>query len=308
MAMAGTWSQMHSQMVLQPYIDFIPSNTDHYAGISNSFQDPLDSASLLQKLSSYEHPTSNNEISTSHQFASLLQAATTATAAEAAQTGHERRAGSPDQSITSDHFGYEHDSTIRDPKHVGYEGFASKHRSRSPESEEDQLAREREIWGPEDEDDDVDPIPLSFGYQQTPRVTANARAIGVHSAAALFRRPSKESKKYTRKLYPLLSLLSVLICAVGPPMSKLFTSLELTPEQFLHLQAASKNYMLDDRYPERRDCVGNKGRGDTDMTKLKLFGCVKNFLEDEGWGERCFGENAPGSDLRKLKWPQMKNK
>lgn len=91
-------------------------------------------------------------------------------------------------------------------------------------------------------------------------------------------------------------------------MSKLFTSLELTPEQFLHLQAAAKVYMLDPNYPERRDCVGNRGTTDTDMVKLKLFGCVKSFLEDEGWGERCFGSNAEGGESRKLSWPQMKNK
>lgn len=44
------------------------------------------------------------------------------------------------------------------------------------------------------------------------------------------------------------------------------------------------------------------------MVKLKLFGCVKSFLEDEGWGDRCFGENSSGIVERKLKWPQMKNK
>jgi len=91
-------------------------------------------------------------------------------------------------------------------------------------------------------------------------------------------------------------------------MHKLFTSLELTPEQFLHLQAGAKSYMLDKDHPERSDCVGNKGRADTTMTKLKLFGCVEAFLQDEGWGDRCFGVNAPGAENRKLKWPQMKNK
>lgn len=91
-------------------------------------------------------------------------------------------------------------------------------------------------------------------------------------------------------------------------MSKLFTSLELTPEQFIHLQAAAKNYMLDDSYPERRECVGSRGRGDTDMVKLKLFECVKSFLEDEGWGEKCWGPDSDDAENRKLKWPQMKNK
>lgn len=91
-------------------------------------------------------------------------------------------------------------------------------------------------------------------------------------------------------------------------MSKIFTSLEVTPEQFLQLQAAAKAYMLDGNHPERSQSVGTRSRGDTDMIKLKLFECVRCFLEDEGWGERCFGENAAGAEVRKLRWPQMKNK
>lgn len=103
----------------------------------------------------------------------------------------------------------------------------------------------------------------------------DARATGVHSAAALFRRPSgNTAKKYTR-----------------PPMSKLFMSLQLSPENFLHLQAQAKTYMLDPAHPERQNCVGNRGKGDTDMVKLRLFNCVRDFLSD-GVGERFFGENV----------------
>ncbi|OCL13506.1 hypothetical protein AOQ84DRAFT_105993 [Glonium stellatum] len=103
----------------------------------------------------------------------------------------------------------------------------------------------------------------------------DARAAGVHSAAALFRRPSgNTAKKYTR-----------------PPMSKLFMSLQLSPENFLHLQAQAKTYMLDPEHPERQNCVGNRGKGDTDMVKLRLFNCVRDFLSD-GVGERFFGENV----------------
>ncbi|KAI9654846.1 MAG: hypothetical protein M1829_000742 [Trizodia sp. TS-e1964] len=122
---------------------------------------------------------------------------------------------------------------------------------------------------------------------------AEARAAGVHSAIALFRRPSASSKKYTR-----------------PPMSKLFTSLELTPENFLHLQAAAKSYMLDSSYPERQECVGSRGRGDTDMVKLRLYNCVKEFLELEGFGERFFGGHivSEGYPKRKLVWPGQKAK
>ncbi len=122
---------------------------------------------------------------------------------------------------------------------------------------------------------------------------SDARAAGVHSAAALFRRPSASSKKYTR-----------------PPMSKLFTSLELSPENFLHLQAAAKSYMLNGAYPERQDCVGNRGKGDTDMVKLRLYNCVKEFLEVEGYGEKYFGKDVVNEGMgdRKFTWPAHKNK
>ncbi|KAI9874684.1 MAG: hypothetical protein M1830_009414 [Pleopsidium flavum] len=121
---------------------------------------------------------------------------------------------------------------------------------------------------------------------------SDARAAGVHSAAALFRRPSSTGKKYTR-----------------PPMSKLFTSLELPPENFLHLQAAAKGYMLDAAHPERTDCVGQRGKGDTEMVKLRLWHCVKNFLEAGGFGEKFFGRQVPGDDgtTRTLVWPMQKN-
>ncbi|CAA9965722.1 hypothetical protein PTMSG1_09081 [Pyrenophora teres f. maculata] len=103
----------------------------------------------------------------------------------------------------------------------------------------------------------------------------DARAAGVHSAAALFRRSSeKTSRKYTR-----------------PPMSKLFISLQLSPESFLQLQSLAKSYMLDKSHPERQNCVGNRGKGDTDMVKLRLFNCVRDFLND-GVGEQFFGEHV----------------
>lgn len=117
---------------------------------------------------------------------------------------------------------------------------------------------------------------------------SDSRASGMHSAAALFRQPSS-NKKHTR-----------------PPMSKLFTSLELSPENFLQLQAAAKTYMLDDNHPERRDCVGQRGKGDSEMVKLRLWNCVRHFLEAEGHGERFFGENAinEGVGRRTYIWPR----
>ncbi|KAI4125517.1 MAG: hypothetical protein LQ347_005358 [Umbilicaria vellea] len=122
---------------------------------------------------------------------------------------------------------------------------------------------------------------------------SDARAAGVHSAAALFRRPSASSKKYTR-----------------PPMAKMFASLELSPEDFLHLQAAAKGYMLDRSHPERRDCVGQRGKGDSELVKLRLWNCVKAFLDIEGHGEKYFSADVPGDEemQRTMIWPRDKNK
>lgn len=138
----------------------------------------------------------------------------------------------------------------------------------------------------------------------------DTHAAGVHSAAALFRRSSERpSRKYTR-----------------PPMSKVFMSLQLSPENFLQLQASAKVYMLDSAYSERQHCVGNRGKGDTDMVKLRLFNCVRDFLSN-GVGEQFFGEHVekPGEkdtleaaralgeagtpDLnQRLTWPKDGNK
>ncbi|EKG13993.1 hypothetical protein MPH_08867 [Macrophomina phaseolina MS6] len=149
-------------------------------------------------------------------------------------------------------------------------------------------------------------------HQQSPSVPhqgtfgiSDARSVVVHSAAAaaLFRQPSTSSaaKKHTR-----------------PPMSKLFASLQLTPENFLRLQAAAKAYMLDEAHPERQSCVGSRGKGDTDMVKLRLFNCCRDFLND-GIGDRYFGPDVPAptenevlegetTPGRKWVWPRDGNK
>ena len=114
----------------------------------------------------------------------------------------------------------------------------------------------------------------------------------LRSASALFRRTTNSSKKYTR-----------------PPMSKLFTSLELSPQGFLQLQAAAKAYMLDESYPDRKGTVGQRGKGDSELVKLRLWTCAKDFLESEGNGKRFFGRSVPGDDEfpRTMFWPTHKN-
>lgn len=126
---------------------------------------------------------------------------------------------------------------------------------------------------------DIHPVPAQS--------LSDARSVGLHSAAALFRQPSS-NKKHTR-----------------PPMSKMFTSLEMSPENFLQLQSSAKNYMLDENYPERQDCVGQRGKGDSELVKLRLWNCVRHFLEAEGNGERYFGEHVVNTEgARTHVWPR----
>ncbi|RKF64749.1 hypothetical protein OnM2_016071 [Erysiphe neolycopersici] len=166
------------------------------------------------------------------------------------------------------------------------------------EEDVDGLARELDIWGPPDEDEER--IFNSTADQQdsgpstpalSPGLVSDARLAGIHAAAALFRRPSAASKKYTRA-----------------PISKIFISLDITAEMFLKLQGAAKVYMLDEKFPDRRKAIGAKSRSEKDLNKLKLYSVVKHFLEEEGWGEHCFGCQSEGADQRKFKWPDSKNK
>ncbi|EXJ57071.1 hypothetical protein A1O7_07415 [Cladophialophora yegresii CBS 114405] len=113
-----------------------------------------------------------------------------------------------------------------------------------------------------------------------------------NSAAVLFREPSSKSKKHTR-----------------PPLGKVFSSLELAPENFLRLQTAAKAFMLDEAHPERRDVVGHKkNSGGADLAKLNLWNCVDEFLSVHGYGEKYFtpgaGSNIPNAPPRTLFWPQ----
>ena len=66
--------------------------------------------------------------------------------------------------------------------------------------------------------------------------------------------------------------------------------------------------MLDENHPERRDCVGQRGKSDSDMVKLKLWHCVQEFLDQKGNGERFFGADATKAvaeeGARTMSWPE----
>lgn len=215
-------NDMHSNGVLPVagfayYVDF----TYAEAGLLQSQQDlDLDDpAALLESLANFEHPpaSSNAPISNDH-FASLLQAAATAGGEEAARVDLGRTLRSTRQSRATEELVTRQNDTqeVRSSRRQndkpnppeGY-GFVlrgtKRKRALDEADEEEQLRREREIWGPE-EPEEEDPFDQEPQYGHTPIATSEARAAGVHSAAALFRRPSSASKKYTSMYSVILSL------------------------------------------------------------------------------------------------------
>ena len=224
------------------------------------------------------------------QFAGLVEAATAAadqeiqwsnnvgSVASDGQQHYDQYGGTvpPEGAYTSIHIG-EYDNSSLNPRGAVYPSDASRPSTRK---------RKRVA-----ESDSPSQGQLNDSNLPTlPHASPSRTSVSAPSAAALFRQPSASSKKYTR-----------------PPMSKLYSSLELSPESFLHLQAAAKGYMLDEHHPERRDCVGQRGRGDTDLVKLKLWNCVKDFLDDLGNGEKYFGDHVNSTDghrPRTMFWPK----
>ena len=205
-------SGMHSNGVLP---QFGPAHAGNFTynelGLLQSQQDLdlEDPAALLESLANYEHPPQTDvQISNDH-FASLLQAAATAGGQEAAQVDRGAIRRSTRQSRPADQLNAARDYTperrSRRQQNGGFgapdtEGFVTRGNKRKRPiddvDEEEQLAREREIWGPEDLEDEDHSFDENQ-YAGAPIATTDARAAGVHSAAALFRRPSNASKKYT---------------------------------------------------------------------------------------------------------------
>lgn len=87
-------------------------------------------------------------------------------------------------------------------------------------------------------------------------------------------------------------------------MSQLYDKLQVSPEQFLHLQAAAKDYMLDPEHLERREVIGKRHGVELSSVKLKLYKITSSFLYEKGWGERCWGPKAPRLVEREVHWPE----
>lgn len=190
-----------------PVSDFTSSEHHTYdeTGLGTNYED-LDPAALLESLANYEFTPSETQdhmnASNSH-FASLLKAAVTAEEGETSQrdtdgsrlrghsTGIPAQEPFPQQPVAT---GSRKRRQTRGNAEEEQFGFILPNKSkrakvREPE-DPDELALEREIWGPE-EGEDANENMTSSGSSVTTKIP------GVHSASALFRKPSAASKKYT---------------------------------------------------------------------------------------------------------------
>jgi len=214
------WDLVDIPMVELPESTLAASNAHPPSGLSHSFHGLDDPAALLESLAAFDQLSSSHETAagSNDHFASLLQAAATATGEEAAHNEYDHGRDGTSKSPTPEEFDPSqsqpgpdsHRKRKQDERdEQPYEFAANKAARRSSsEDEAEQLAREREIWGPEDEEL---ALPETFEHQYTPIPGADARAVGVHSAAALFRRPSTASKKYTSKFISI-SQASIYCC------------------------------------------------------------------------------------------------
>ncbi|KAF1938643.1 hypothetical protein EJ02DRAFT_18494 [Clathrospora elynae] len=253
---------------------FVPEDDEYDLAASAAVASPLDrhlTPSLYSEHFARHQTPADHTLEENHNLAELLEAATAAGQAATAMNIDDAGAA----------------STAPQGRSKRKKVSSSPADDATYQAEESVNAKRRRVGGftdPQLPDGDPDLRGTSADDIVPPSsesLLKDARAAGVHSAAALFRRSSERtSRKYTR-----------------PPMSKLFMSLQLSPENFLQLQASAKAYMLDLSYPERQNCVGNRGKGDTDMVKLRLFNCVRDFLNDRV-GEQFFGEHVekPGEN------------
>lgn len=226
-----------------------------------------------------------------HQLAGLVEAATAAADQEVEWSQHDAAADSTHQAFESEagHEGSAGNAYITS-RSSNYNPSVRNARDDRELEVQDQSYNRKRKRGSDSIEVDHFAEEQATGQSMPSQPSLDRPSGNVQPAAALFRAPSTTSKKYTR-----------------PPMSKLFASLQLLPEDFLHLQSAAKAYMLDEKHPERRDCVGQRGRTDSDMVKLKLWKCVQDFLE-EGNGERFFGVHARKTDTMDgsppMTWPE----
>jgi len=164
----------------------------------------MDSAALLESLANFEPQPTHEAIAPANpnegnSFERLLEAAATAGDQEAEEDVFEEQPSVSDNATSSPN-----PSQGQQPSPKRKRTGGPKETSKRPgkrqkvfEAEyEARQAKEREIWGTEEsEQGDYDEKDPRYGHISG----LNPRSMGVHSAAALFRRPSEKSRKYARR-------------------------------------------------------------------------------------------------------------
>lgn len=202
-ANAGSNGQQNGIVPL-PLVDPNQIYTTHSDPSTAINFDDMDSAALLESLANFEPqpthettaPANPNE---GNSFERLLEAAATAGGQEAQGHIFEEPQLPSDNATASPNPSQGQQPS---PKRKRIEGPTEPRKrtgrkKKAFEAEyEARQAKEQEIWGTETyEQGDYDEKDPRYG-----RISSlNPRSVGVHSAAALFRRPSEKSRKYARK-------------------------------------------------------------------------------------------------------------
>ena len=210
------------------------------------------------------------------QFAGLVEAATAAAGHEQAQAVLQSSTNTLPDGLPTDYTLDETADTVTERP--------EKRRRIDHEEQTGQLGQL--LTSPQEQEEAFEPLDT-----ETPD-DENSLADEHDPARILFRKTGPTKKQYSR-----------------PVMSKLYSSLGLTPENFLHLQSSAKAYMLDENYPERQSCVGHRGGNESNqLIRLKLKNCTQDFLTAEGLGEKYWGSsqaNSSGNEnFGSLIWPR----
>lgn len=200
-------------------------NTDSIIGRRELTVDDIadidDPRELLEKLTGYNsHNDTFETTRTNAQFATRLQTAETTGGVNGLRSSTpwsnngigQSTQGSPARSSSKRPRDESEDLTEEGGEMFGFINAKSKPRKvrKLTAEEEEELAREREIWGSEpsdieEDDEEGDVEGDGEGEGEGPRSKSsripdlNPRAHGVHSAAALFRKSSASKGKYTSR-------------------------------------------------------------------------------------------------------------
>lgn len=153
--------------------------------------------------STYASTRNNSQVSGSLQAAEMARASDRMRSSTPSSNNDQITRGSPARTSSKRRREGSEDAAEEGGEMFGFINAKAKPRKvrKLTAEEEEEAAREREIWGsePSDIEDDEEGEDSHSKYSQIPDL--NPRAHGVHSAAAIFRKTTAASRKYASKLF-----------------------------------------------------------------------------------------------------------